>query len=170
MTQNDYHSHYTEKIGKTTFLPYSEIIKVSIRGWICYFHPFMKLKVNKTLYRLALCTSSMYEALPTLTDRQSERAITQHSNDRTNATILYENKYSLFEPPHDKPTKWHVRPAKTQISLGSHPVWSEFLLSAWRKLGSLASHWAHSEDSDQTGRMPGWSESLLGAHVILSVL
>ena len=29
-----------------------------------------------------------------------------------------------------KPTKWHVRPAKTQISLGIHPVWSESLLSA----------------------------------------
>ena len=27
-------------------------------------------------------------------------------------------------------------------------------LSARRKLGSLATHWAHSEDSDQTGRMP----------------
>ena len=27
-------------------------------------------------------------------------------------------------------------------------------LSAWRKLGSLATHWAQSEDSDQTGRMP----------------
>ena len=27
-------------------------------------------------------------------------------------------------------------------------------LSAWRKLESLATHWAHSEDSDQTGRMP----------------
>ena len=27
-------------------------------------------------------------------------------------------------------------------------------LSAWRKLGSLAIHWAHSEDSDQTWRMP----------------
>ena len=26
-------------------------------------------------------------------------------------------------------------------------------LSAWRKLWSLATHWAHSEDSDQTGRM-----------------
>ena len=49
-----------------------------------------------------------------------------------------------------KLTKWHVRPAKTQIS----PVWSESLLSAWRKLGSLATHWAHSEDSDQTGQMP----------------
>ena len=54
-----------------------------------------------------------------------------------------------------KPTKWHVRPAKTQISLGIRPVWSESSLSAWRELGSLATHWAHSEDSDQTtGRMP----------------
>ena len=26
-------------------------------------------------------------------------------------------------------------------------------LSAWRKLGSLATHWAHSEDSNQIGRM-----------------
>ena len=52
-----------------------------------------------------------------------------------------------------KPTKWHVRPTKTQISLGIRPVWSESSLSAWRKLGSLATHWAHSEDSDQTGRM-----------------
>ena len=29
-----------------------------------------------------------------------------------------------------KPTKWHVRPAKTQISLGIPPVWSESSLSA----------------------------------------
>ena len=27
-------------------------------------------------------------------------------------------------------------------------------LSAWRSIGSLATQWAHSEDSDQTGRMP----------------
>ena len=53
-----------------------------------------------------------------------------------------------------KSTKWHVRPAKTQISLCIRPVWSESLLSMWRKLGSLASHWAQSKDSDQTGRMP----------------
>ena len=53
-----------------------------------------------------------------------------------------------------KPTKCHVRPAKTQISLGIRPVWSESSLSAWKKLGSLATQWAHSEDSDQTGRMP----------------
>ena len=53
-----------------------------------------------------------------------------------------------------KPTKWHVRPAKTQISLGIRPVWSESSLSAWRKLGSLATHWARSEYADQTGWMP----------------
>ena len=53
-----------------------------------------------------------------------------------------------------KPTKWHVRPAKTRISLGIRPVWSESSLSAWRQLGSLATHWAHSKHSDQTGRMP----------------
>ena len=39
-----------------------------------------------------------------------------------------------------------VRPAKTQISLGIRPVWSESSLSAWRKLGSLATHWAQSDD------------------------
>ena len=56
-----------------------------------------------------------------------------------------------FEP---KPNKWHVCPAKTQISLGIRPVWSESSLSPWRKLGSLCTHWVHSKDSDQTGRMP----------------
>ena len=31
-----------------------------------------------------------------------------------------------------KSTKWPVHPAKTQISLGSHPIWSESSLSARR--------------------------------------
>ena len=53
-----------------------------------------------------------------------------------------------------KPTKWHVRPAKTQISMGIRPVWSESSLSAWRTIGCSATHWEHSEDSDQTGKMP----------------
>ena len=61
---------------------------------------------------------------------------------------------SLIEPPHDKIDKMTVRPEKTQISLGIRPVWLESSLSAWRKLGPLAAHWEHSEDSDQTGRMP----------------
>ena len=47
-----------------------------------------------------------------------------------------------------------MRPAKTLISLGICPVWSESLLSPWRKLGFLSTYWAHSEDTDQTGQMP----------------
>ena len=37
-----------------------------------------------------------------------------------------------------KPTKWHVCPAKTQISLGICPVWSESSLSAWKKTWVLS--------------------------------
>ena len=100
-----------------------------------------------------------------------------------------------------KHTKWHVRPAKTQISLGIRAVWSESSLSTWRKLGPLASipnskyihfsgytitynymicntirnilvatHWTHSEDSDQTERMPRLTRVLAGRTVILLVL
>ena len=67
-------------------------------------------------------------------------------------------------------TKWHVRPAKTLISLGIHPVWSETSLSAWRKLGSSVTHWAHSKDSDQTGWMPRLIWVFAGRTVILLVL
>ena len=65
---------------------------------------------------------------------------------------------SSNEPRHDKTIR---------------PVWSESSLSAWRNLGSLATRWAHSEDSDQTvrpaktqislGIRPVWSESSLSA-------
>ena len=68
-----------------------------------------------------------------------------------------------------KPAKWPVHPAKTRISLCICPVWQS-LLSAWRKVGSLATHKAHSEDSIRLGGCPGWSESSLGARVILLVL
>ena len=69
-----------------------------------------------------------------------------------------------------KPTRWHVRSAKTQISLGIRPDWSESSLSAWRKLGSLATHWVHSEDSDQTGWMPRLIWVCTGRTLILLVL
>ena len=69
-----------------------------------------------------------------------------------------------------KPTKRHMHPAKTQISLSIRAVWSESSLSAWRKRGSLATQWAHSEDSDQTGRMPRLIWVFTGRTVILLVL
>ena len=59
---------------------------------------------------------------------------------------FYTNPYFIFEPPQDKtkkkgmcarrrhrsawvkPTKWHVRPAKTQISPGWLPAWADLSL------------------------------------------
>ena len=53
-----------------------------------------------------------------------------------------------------KLTKRHVRPAKTQISLGIHPVWSESsLCTQWVAKDPSFLH-ADSKNSDETGRMP----------------
>ena len=76
----------------------------------------------------------------------------------------------IFEPRHDKTSKVTVRPAKTQISLGIRPFWSKSSLSAWRNIGFLATHWAHSEGSDQTGRMPRLIWVFAGRTLILLVL
>ena len=43
-------------------------------------------------------------------------------------------------------------------------------LSAWRKLGPLATHWAHSEGSDHTGRMPRLIWVFVGCTIIVLVL
>ena len=43
-------------------------------------------------------------------------------------------------------------------------------LSAWRNFGSLATHWAHSEDSDQTGGMLRLIWVFAGCTLILLVL
>ena len=43
-------------------------------------------------------------------------------------------------------------------------------LSACKNLGPLATHWAHSEDSDQTGQMPRLIWVLAGSTAILLVL
>ena len=88
----------------------------------------------------------------------------------------YNNPYLLlkdgaaYEPRHDKTNKVSVRPAKTQISLGICSVCSESSLSAWRNLGPLATNWAHSEDSDQTGRMLRLIWVFAGRTLILFVL
>ena len=46
--------------------------------------------------------------------------------------------YNINEPPRDKTNNVAVRPAKTQISLGIRPVWSESSLSAMKKAWVLS--------------------------------
>ena len=54
----------------------------------------------------------------------------------------------------------------SQPDLGS--AWPGQL--GWRKLGPLATHWVHSKDSDQTGRMPRLIWVFAGCTLILLVL
>ena len=58
------------------------------------------------------------------------------------------------EPRHDKANKMSVRPAKTRISLGIRPVWSESSLCAQWVAKDPSFRHVDSKDSDQTGRMP----------------
>ena len=55
---------------------------------------------------------------------------------------------NALEPPHDKPNKMTVRPAKTQISLGICPVWSESSLCVQWVVKDLSFLHTDSEDSD----------------------
>ena len=62
--------------------------------------------------------------------------------------------YLLYEPRHNKTNKMSVGPAKTQISLGIRPGWSESSLCAkWVAKDPSFLH-ADSKDTDQTGQMP----------------
>ena len=71
---------------------------------------------------------------------------------------LVSEMYSVihFDLSHDmtKSTKWYVRPAKTQISLGIRPVWSESSLCAQLVAKDPSFLHVDSDDSDQTGRIP----------------
>ena len=63
------------------------------------------------------------------------------------------NNYKI-KPAHDKTYKIACAPSEYSDQLGHPPSLIRiFLLSAWRKLGPLATHWTHSKDSDQTERM-----------------
>ena len=74
--------------------------------------------------------------------------------------------------PHLSPEKWAATWQNQQCGCvpSEDSVWSESSLSAWRNLGSLATHWAHSEDSEQTGRMLRLIRVFAGHTVTLLVL
>ena len=76
----------------------------------------------------------------------------------------------VIEPRHDKTNKMSVHPAKTQISLGIRPVWSESsLCTQWVAEDPMFLH-AASEDSDRTGRMPRLIWVFAGRTLTLLVL
>ena len=65
---------------------------------------------------------------------------------KSRKVYLYQ-QHPSNEPQHDKTNKMMCAPSKDSDQPG-HP------LSAWKNHGTLATHWVHSEDSDQTGWTP----------------
>ena len=61
-------------------------------------------------------------------------------------------------------------PSEDPDQPGHPPSLIRDLLSAWRSVRSLATYWVHSEDSDQTGRMPRLISAFAWRTVILLVL
>ena len=82
----------------------------------------------------------------------------------TPPTNAKRNLDGIYEPRLDKTNKVTVRPVKIQLSLGIRPVWSESSLCAQSVAKDPSFLHANSEDSDQTGQMPGADLSLLWAH------
>ena len=74
-------------------------------------------------------------------------------NSILSVTVHFLFIYLINEPRHDKPTKWVCAQRRLRSAWASIQS-DQSSLSAWRKLWSLATHWARSEDSDQTGWMP----------------
>ena len=62
-----------------------------------------------------------------------------------------------------------MRPAKTQISLGIHPVWLRVFTVRRKKAWVLSYPLNAQQKLIRLGGYPGWSKSLLGAHAILLV-
>ena len=63
-----------------------------------------------------------------------------------------------------------MSPAKTWISLGICPVWSESSLVHMKKAWVLSYPFSIQRRLIRLGGFPGWSESSLGAQIILLVL
>ena len=110
--------------------------------------------------------SPRYQEEEKMTKNKQTNAREAHRPDPSSIREVIKHVLSFLthELQHDKTNKMtSVRPAKTRISLGIRPVWSESLLCAQWVAKDLMFLHADSEDSDQTG-------SALGAHAILLVL
>ena len=89
----------------------------------------------------------------------------------------YEDTHVVTPPPPlhsytQTPNKTNKMTCAQQYSdqPGSPPSLTRAFAVPWRSIGSLATHWAHNEETGQSERTPRLIRVSLGAHVILLVL
>ena len=93
---------------------------------------YIKAQVNSRL--ITICTAHFHCQCLVVTD--DVKQIDWHATYENCNELSYVDIFltELWAASWQTPTKWHVRPAKTQISLGIRPVWSVFpvrLKKAW---------------------------------------
>ena len=126
------------------------------------------LQQNKARYKLHLCHQS---SIPSMHTRDSQKVRGPFNYVRIILSCFHSLIKANIRRSTAKPTKWHVRPAKTQNSVGIRPIRSESSLSAWRNIRYLATNSANSKDFDQTIQMHSLIRVfVLGAQIILLVL
>ena len=76
----------------------------------------------------------------------------------------------INEPPHDKTNQMACAPSEDSDQPGYPPSLIKVFTVCMKKLGSLAIHWVHSEDSYQTGQMTRLIWVFAGRTVILLLL
>ena len=137
----------------------------------------------KTQIGLSICPVRLVSLLPAGKNIRSLATHWAHSEDsdqtgrmprliwvfagRTGQFVVFVMRRLIyFRRSTTKPTKCHVRPAKTQISLNIRPVWSVFAVNF---MGSSEPKLCSSRQQRlwiSLSRCQGWSEISLGAHVI----
>ena len=125
-----------------------------------------EIKVHRRVIRMIF---TMIQRAKTTGQWRERYLYTTMTVRRTPGRVTAQIQFPIFKLRHEKTNKMSVRPAKTQISLGIRPVWSESSLCAqWVDKDSSFLH-ADSEDSDQTGRMPRLIWVFAGRTLILLV-
>ena len=108
----------------------------------CFTRGKISGKYDKRLQKIP-CIQDTYAYLCLHVQMSSFASNTQNVSKATTQKTAWYRLQKDISHLMTKPTYWHVRPAKTLISLGIRPVWSE---------SSLYAQWIakDSEDSDQT--------------------
>ena len=137
---------------------------------ISVWHPFIFVCQTLELNKFAGNPTLMIWWIRLLPVSQIKQFLKNLINIRSRTTFFSEISYvHNMSRLVTKPAKWHVCPAKTQISLGIRPVWSVFAVHM-KKAWVLSYPLSAQRDSDQTGRMPRLIWVFAGRTVILLVL
>ena len=119
------------------------------------------------MYEWFDCTAENYPGFPPSKDRTN--CLIWHWCHKLFMVITH-CSHQLFEPPHDKTNKMACTPSEDSDQPGHQPSLIRVFAVHMKKAWVLSYPLSAQQRLIRLGRLPGWSESSLGAHVSLLVL